>query len=240
MSHVVLSHTVSLRTSPGPRNLVPQDTVRAQAHRWYAKPIAGAPAHRPCSGPWSVFRRTASAQAYCPCSGPWSVSGALLVPGALSVLRPMVSVLTAHGRCSSASSVPTAHGRCPGPWSVLWPMVSAPAHGQPPGPSSVLQPMVSPQAHYRYPTRLVSTPAPCRCSGSLLVRTAHGRCANTRPVPTPNTGTHAEAVPTPTGGVQTAQTEDQRPARRSPRPNKGVQATANKLRSCVAPLVGRA
>jgi len=35
-------------------------------------------------------------------------------------------------------------------------------------------------------------------------------------------------------------TEARRPAPRHPRPNKRVQATANKLRSCLAPLVRRA
>jgi hypothetical protein len=39
MRHVVLSHTVSPRTSPGPRNTVPQDTGCAEEHRWYSSPL---------------------------------------------------------------------------------------------------------------------------------------------------------------------------------------------------------
>ena len=192
MPHVVLSHTASPRTSPGPRNAVPQDTGRLHEHSRYAQPIAGVPAPRRCStsrrysGTQSVFRHTVGTPAR-----------------SLSVLRPIVgapahlSVPTAYCRCSQpivgkrfGQAVRTAHCReeiqVSGTHSLL----------------SVLRPMVSPQAH-------------CRDSGSLSML--------------------RHIV-----GAHTEKTEDRRPAPRYTLPNKGVQATANKLRSCVAPLVRRA
>jgi len=112
MLHVVLSHTVSPRTNPGPRNAVPQDTGRIQAQHGYSRPssvprpIVSAlahcqcPAHCQCSGPWSVRRSIVSArpmvgaQAHCQCQAHGQCSGPWSVPSLLSVLRPMVGAHT--------------------------------------------------------------------------------------------------------------------------------------------------
>jgi len=66
MLHVVLRRTVSPRTSPGPRNTVPQDTDRAQEHSRYLgalsvlRRIVGVQAHRRCpyTKHWRPARRT--------------------------------------------------------------------------------------------------------------------------------------------------------------------------------------
>ena len=52
--------------------------------------------------------------------------------------------------------------------------------------------------------------------------------------------THAEAVPKHIDHAQTRKTEDRHPTLRQPLPNKRIQATGNKLRSCLAPLIPRA
>ena len=73
MQHVVLSHTVSPWTNPGPRNPVPQDTGRAQEPHQCSQPIVGTQAHYRHSGPLSVLTAhcwTGSTQAHCQCPSP--------------------------------------------------------------------------------------------------------------------------------------------------------------------------
>jgi len=141
MPHVVSSPTAFPRTSPGPRNTVPQDTGRAQEHRRDSQPIGGAQAHRQCSGALSVLKPIGGAQAHRQCSDPLSVPGALSALGPWSVLRPITSV-QAHCQCSGRSSVPRpivsaqAHYRyssalsCSGPLLVLTAHCQCPAHGR--------------------------------------------------------------------------------------------------------------
>jgi len=162
--------------------------------------------------PLAVLRRIVSVQAHWRCSSP------------LAVLKPIVSALThcqnpAHGQRS-------AHGQCSGPLPVLKRIASAPAHCRYPGPLPVpsalpvLRPMVGTQAH-------------CQCPGALSVlkrivgAPAHGRYSSALSVPGP-------------WSVPTQKTEDRSPAPRYTRPNKGVQATANSVRSFLAPAICRA
>lgn len=158
MSYVVPRHTASPRTSSGPRNIVPQATGRAHAHRRDAQPSVRAPAHGRCSGAWSVLRRIVRALAQCPCPVPCRCRGPW--PG-----RKRMVGAQAHGQYSGAWSVrkriARAHAscRCSGPWSMPTPMVRARCR--------------------------VDTPAHGRCSDLLwvlrpLVVTAHGRCAQPR------------------------------------------------------------
>jgi hypothetical protein len=162
MRHVVLRPTASPRTSPGPRNPVPQATGRLQAQHGYARPLAvlrpmvsawllvGAQTHGQCSGPWSVRRPLVGAPASRRCS---SLSS---VPGSWSVLKPIASAgpmvgAPAPRQCSGSWSVlgplpVPGHGRCSGPWSV-------------PGPWSVFRLIVGAQA-------------PGQCSGAWSVPSA--------------------------------------------------------------------
>jgi hypothetical protein len=267
MFPVVLRHIVSPRTSPGPRNAVPQDTGPIQAQHGSSRPwsvpwsMVGALAHRQYSGSLSVRKRIASVQVHGRCSGAWSV------------LLPIVSA-QAHRQCP-------AHGRDSRPWPVLraWsvftpmanaqpmvsaqPMVGTQAYCQCSGPSAVLGPCSALR-------RIGGAPAYGRCSGALAVRrsmvgahnpwsvrTTHGRCAQPmvgpwsvrKPIGSaqahwqcsgPSSVHKAHGRCSCPSSVPRQKTEDRRPAPRSTRPNKGVQATANKLRSCLAPLVRRA
>jgi hypothetical protein len=131
MPHVVPRHTASPRTSPGPRNPVPQDTGRAQEHHRDSQPMVGAPAHGRCSGAWSVLKPIASA-------------------------KPMVGT-QAHGQCSGAWSVPRPIVGTHSPWSVLRPIVGAQAYGryaQPMVGAHTEKPRTGAQHHARLgPTR---------------------------------------------------------------------------------------
>lgn len=125
MPPVVPSHTASPRTSPGPRNTVPQEHRRCSSLLPVLKPIASTQAHGQCSGPSSG-------------PGPWPVP------------KPMGGT-PAHGRC--AKRLVSALARCQGPahaqyaglWSVRRPMVGTPAHGRCSGAWAVLKSMVGTQ-----------------------------------------------------------------------------------------------
>ncbi len=148
MLHVVLNHTVSPRTNPGPRNAMPQDTGRLQAQHGYARPwsvlrrMVGAPAYGRDAGPVSGRRPTVGAPAPCRDPNAWSVPRPIVgaqahgqYPGALSVRKRLIGAprmvsAPAPCRCAGALSVP-------GPLPVLRCMVGAPAHGQCSGPFPV-------------------------------------------------------------------------------------------------------
>ena len=142
MRHVVLSHQASRQTRPSPRNMVPQDTGRADAPHGDSR-RGRAPAHRPRPGSRPVPQPTGRAQA------PYGDSR--------------------RGRAQ-------AHGQCPSTIRGLQ----------------------------------------------------------------PHTGPHGEVLPQDMGRAQTATTEDRRPGPRQTPPNKGVQATAASVRSCLAPAFSRA
>ncbi len=235
MPHVVLSHPVSLPTSPGPRNPVPQDTVCAQAHRWYAKPIAGAPAHCRCSDAWPVPKRIASAKRIVRAHSPWSVP------------RPIVRALAhrpcpAHGRCFGSSSVLRrivcaqahcqcqAYCQCSGPWSVsgallvLRRMVGTPthgrysgpllvrkAHGQRSGSLSVLKAIVRASAHRRCPgpwsvLQRMASARPMVSTQLMVGIPAHGRCSHRKP----RTGAPHHLILSPTRACRRRQTSSAR------------------------------
>jgi hypothetical protein len=113
------------------------------------------------------------------------------------------------------------------PLSVLQPIAGAPVHRRCSGLSSVLKPTVGAPAYGRYS-------GPWSVLKPMVGTPVHGRCSNPWSVLKPMVGTQTH------GRCPHRKTEDRRPAPRSTRPNKRVQATANKLRSFVAPLVGRA
>ncbi len=224
----VLCSLARVRRSVGHQTCKPQETKgrRTPCHPWSLatpRPHGPTPARGTwcprtqvvpkntigAQSPWSVLRPIVSAQAHCQCPSPWSVLRAW------SVFRPM-------------GSVPT-HGQCSNPWAVFRPMgsakrmVSALAHGQCSGPWAVPRPIVSAQVHGQ-------SQASCQCSGPLSVP---GACSVLRPmVGTPAQGQYSGAwsVLKSMVGTQTDKTADRRPAPRSTRPNKAVEATGHKIR----------
>jgi hypothetical protein len=136
MRHVVLSHTVSPRTSPGPRNTVPQDTGRAQEHRPCPRTPSGLKAHCWYSSPLLVLKPIVGTQTHCWYSNP------------LSVLKPIVGT-QAHCRYSGPLSVLKAHCRCSSPLSGLKPIVGTQAHCRDSSPLPGLKPIAGTQAHCR-------------------------------------------------------------------------------------------
>jgi hypothetical protein len=204
MSHIVPRHTTSPRTSPGPRNPVPQARGRAEAHRRDAQRLVGTQAPGRCASPWSVRkplvgaqapgrcahpsprtpsmrRRLGSAPVQCQCSDPGLVlqaQGWCSGPGL--VLWDTVG-MPAHWQCSRPWSVPSA-------WAVRWCSASAPAPGQSPGPWPV-------------PRRRVGTQAPGQ-------RPTPGRCLHRKP----RTGAQYHAILGPTRGCRRRQTASARPS----------------------------
>jgi hypothetical protein len=187
MAYLVPRLTPSSRTSPGPRNPVPQDPGRLHAQHGYSRP-------------WAVPRPSVGIPASRWCSSPWAVPGAWAAPG--------------HCRRSDAWSVPKrlasalARSQCPSALPAPWPMVGTQSQRQG-------------QAQYQYCgvwsvlQFMVGTHSPWPVRRSTAGAAAHGRCPHRK-------------------------IEDRRPAPRATRPNMGVQATANSVRSCLAPAVRRA
>jgi hypothetical protein len=186
-----------------------------------------------------------------PASGLWPIIGAPTPRRGSSLLWDfgIASLPQTMGGAPGPRWIP-GHGQCSGPWSGLQPRVGAPvprreagilsvrqAMGGAPvqrwlcgiasvrpasggfGIASVLRPIVGTLAHrwmpaHRRCSSLLPVPGAWSVLGRIVGARAHDRYSD-------NT------------------TEDRCPALRSTRPNKGLELTGNKLRSCLAPLVPR-